>query len=82
MTQEERNDIDIMRMARKRAYALRALDEFKEWRTNKVNPQVAEQMVIMGITRDILRGTEEEVDRITANLEEKNQESLLKKLSD
>lgn len=81
MTVDEQNEIDIARMMKKRGQALKLLDDFKGWYGNRTHNQVAEQILIMGLTRDILRGTEKEVDRLIEHLEERNQAAFLKKLS-
>lgn len=76
---DEQNDIDIARMMRKRGQALKLLEDFKEW--YPTNHKQGNMLLIMGLTRDILRGTEEEVDRLIISLENMNQTAFLKKLS-
>ncbi len=80
-TEFEKNMNDLRRMKLKRAQALRLVDEFKEWyckQTGELSED--EQIVIMGLTRDILRGTESEVDRLTERIDERNQQALMRKL--
>jgi len=80
-TEFEKNMNDLRRMKLKRAQALRLVDEFKEWyckQTGELSED--EQIVIMGLTRDILRGTESEVDRLTELIDERNQQALMRKL--
>jgi len=75
---EERNDIDLRRMHNKRGKALALLDEFKEWYA--INDSVDHMLILNGLQRDILRGTEDEVDRLIERMTEKNQEALMTKL--
>lgn len=79
MTQDEQNDLDIARMTKKRGAAFEALDEFKKWYGKRDG--VDDMIVFIGLTRDIMRGTEEEVDRLILVLEQRNQEAFFKKLS-
>lgn len=79
MTDDEQNEIDIARMMQKRGQALKLLEDFKEWYAD--SPNLGSMIVIAGLTRDILRGTEEEVDRLIVSLEDRNQAAFLKKLS-
>lgn len=78
MTCEEQNDIDIRRVMQKRGIALKQLDEFKKW--NHVGTNQHNMLIIMGLTRDILRGTEDEVDDLINSMSERNQEALMKSL--
>jgi hypothetical protein len=67
-------------MSKKRAEALRQLDEFRAWYLGNPAGQ-GNQLLYLGLTRDILRGTEERVDQLIENLTEKNGQALLLKLS-
>lgn len=80
MTQDEQNEIDITRMMSKRSQALKLLDDFKEWHIPE--PSSGDQLIVVGLTRDILRGTEDEVDLLIERLEERNQMAFIKKLSE
>jgi hypothetical protein len=75
---DEQNDIDLRRMLNKRGKALALLDEFKEW--YNVNDSVDNLLILTGLHRDIIRGTEAEVDRLIERMTEKNQQALMKKL--
>ena len=80
MTQDEQNEIDLDRMTKKRAEALRQLDDFKAWYL-ELQPGTGDQILYLGLLRDILRGTEKQVDHLIESLTEKNGQALLKKLS-
>jgi hypothetical protein len=75
---DEQNDIDLRRMLVKRGKALALLDEFKEWYA--INDSVDHMLILNGLQRDIMRGTEDEVDRLIERITEKNQAALMKKL--
>lgn len=82
MTALEQNDIDIQRMAEKRANALKELESFKKWYLMSWDEvRDGNMLLILGLTRDILRGTEKEVDRLQEHLEERNQAAFMKKMS-
>lgn len=80
MTQDEQNELDLQRMALKRAEALRQLDEFKKWFMASP-PGTGNQLLYLSLARDILRGTEERVDQLIESLAHQNGQALLKKLS-
>lgn len=80
MTQDEQNEIDLQRMYQKRAEALLLLDEFKKWHMDTPVRQ-GDQILYLGLMRDILRGTEATVDRLIDDLTDRNGQALLKKLS-
>jgi hypothetical protein len=80
MTQDEQNDLDIQRMTLKRAEALLLLDDFKKWYMESP-PGAGNQILYLGLMRDILRGTEDKVDRLIDDLTDRNGRALLKKLS-
>jgi|TARA_B110000240_G_C13107535_1_gene286963 hypothetical protein len=63
----------------KRGVALRLLDEFKSWHYTR-NTGV-EQLLISALMKDILIGTEDDVDKLIDNLEKQNSQSLMNKLA-
>jgi hypothetical protein len=66
---------------KKRGIALKLLDEFKSWHAMPDwSGNIHDQVIIFGLTKDILAGTEAEVDRLIADLEKQNHNSLMKKL--
>lgn len=75
---DEQNDRDIERMNAKRARAIEILQEFKKWYNLKDSTD--NMLILSGLYRDIMRGTETEVDRIIERMEEKNQQALMQKL--
>lgn len=75
---DEQNDRDIERMNAKRAQAIEILQEFKKWYNLKDSTD--NMLILSGLYRDIMRGTETEVDRIIERMEEKNQQALMQKL--
>lgn len=80
---EEQNDVDLCRMATKRVDALSLLDDFSKWYgfdTIGKTGDPAKNLVIIGLTRDILRGTETEVDDMIDHLTERCEQALMKKL--
>jgi len=80
MTQDDQNKIDLRRMAEMRARALDLLDDFREWQSMDAT-KVGNQIIIIGLQRDILRGTEDELDRLISEMEDRNNQSLMKKMS-
>ena len=80
MTQDEQNEIDLQRMYQKRAEALLLLDDFKKWHMDALVRQ-GDQILYLGLMRDILRGTEKQVDHLIESLTDRNSKALLKKLS-
>jgi len=81
MNQEEQNSIDLERMNRKRGHAYKLLDQFKSWhQQSSGSMKVDDQIVFMGLRRDIRSGTESEVDYLIGKFDEYNQKALLKKL--
>jgi hypothetical protein len=78
MTCDEKNDIDVRRVMQKRGIALRHLDDFKKW--NHVGLNQHSMIIIIGLTRDILRGTEDELDDLIDSLSERNQTALMESL--
>jgi hypothetical protein len=65
---------------KKRGTALRLLDEFKAWHFTCITGD-GDKLLICGLTRDILIGTEDDVDQLIENLEKQNSQSLMKKLA-
>ena len=80
LTHEQQNQLDIARMTQKREHALALLSESIKWKpaTNR-HPW---WQVVMHHERDILRGTEETVDRLIIELTELNDQALLDKLAE
>lgn len=80
MTQDKQNLIDMRRMAEKRSHASELLEDFREWYglENVDDSHVA--VIVFGLYRDIMRGTESELNRLIENLEERNSRALMKKL--
>jgi hypothetical protein len=66
-------------MHKKRLIALKLLEEFKAW--NYTRNTLAEQLLISALTRDIITGTEDDVNRLITNIEKKNSQLLMKKLA-
>lgn len=79
---DEQNDADLARMAEKRSRGLSLLEDFKKWyHLDPIMNLAGDGILVVGLTRDILRGTESEIDRLTMHLEEKCQQALLKKMA-
>lgn len=81
MTQDEQNSLDLDRMNEKRQRAFALLDEFTEWQ-GLDKTKSGTQIILIGLNRDIIRGTEKELDDLIANMEERNHQSLMKKMSE
>jgi len=82
MTVDEQNRIDLLRMAEKRATATQLLKEWGEWHKDIHGYQsTGSQILVLGMLRDIVRGTEKDIDWLIYSLENKNNEALMKKLS-
>ena len=79
MTADEQNEIDLLRMAGKRRIAMQKLREFKEWQQVREN-DTSFDIVMIGLLRDIIRGTEDELDWLIKSLQQRNETSLMKKL--
>jgi hypothetical protein len=81
MTTDEQNDLDIMRMMKKRLSAVKLIEDYRQWHLPEAGSMgVSGQIIYTGLIRDALRGTEEEVDRLTVDLEERNHRAFMKKL--
>lgn len=81
MTSDEQNTIDLERMAVKRMTAAGVLCTFAKWHfPGDLIQREGNQLLIAGLARDILRGTEQDVDNLIFHLEERNQQLLMKKL--
>ncbi len=79
MTEEEQNELDLSRMLEKRRQAFSHLEEFKEWH-GMDKTRSGTQILLLGLYRDIMRGTEEEVDYLIESLQEQNNTALMEKL--
>lgn len=75
---DEKNDRDIEKMNAKREQAIKILHDFKKWYDLKDSTD--NMLVYIGLHRDIMHGTEAEVDRLIERMEEKNQQALMQKL--
>jgi hypothetical protein len=81
MTTDEQNDLDIMRMMKKRLAAIKLIEDFRQWHLPAAGSMgVNGQIIYTGLIRDALRGTEDEVDFLIEHLEERNQSALMSKL--
>jgi|TARA_R110000851_G_scaffold51669_4_gene122572 hypothetical protein len=70
-------------LCNKRANALKLLEEFKAWHAMPDwSGNIHDQVIIFGLTKDILTGTEAEIDRLIVDLEKQNSKSLMKKLNE
>jgi hypothetical protein len=67
-----------MNIYEKRKKALQLLEEFKSWTTHPSS--TGNSVVLLGLTRDILHGSESEVDYLIENLKAQNHTYLMKKL--
>jgi|TARA_R110000851_G_C12789686_1_gene536242 hypothetical protein len=68
---------------KKQGTALKLLEEFKAWNFPTMEsdgPNSAARIILFGLTKDILTGTEAELDRLIVDLEKQNNISLMKKL--
>ena len=70
---------DAIRIQKKRDVARTSLHEFRKWH-NVDNRLEENALLLFGLLRDIRRESEEEVDRIISELEDRNNQMLLKKL--
>ena len=70
---------------KKRLIALRLFEEFKSWHweSGQFNsePNIHNQVIIYALMKDILTGTEDDVDRLIGNLEKQNSQLLMNKLA-
>ena len=82
MTQDEQNAVDLERMEDKRNQARRLFDDFMEWHMPDRKHNPGAQVLIIGMTRDIRRATEPELDRLIEEMTDRNDKYLMKKLSE
>ena len=81
MTTDEQNRIDLSRMAEKRAQATSLLREWREWHKDIHGYQsTVTDILVLGMLRDIVRGTEKDVDWLIFSLDDQNNKALMEKL--
>jgi len=71
--------IAARRLISKRSDALDKLNKFKDWYLSSMNKH--DSVILWGLKRDILCGTEDEIDKLMADLDIQNQNALFKKMS-
>lgn len=66
------------RIAQKRVEAFKALEEFKKWHLDTSRPNG--QLLYVALTRDILQGTEDEIEYLIESLTDRNLRAFERKL--